>query len=301
MYKNLLGQRNEISLLLSEFGGDEELTVTTFDLTEGYLTVDFRHYSRVRRITCLEELGDTRQTGGDITAVIRCTCHREEDRTDLHGVAVVEAEVCLHRQVVRTEDITTLVHDMRLRHLCLILGLGNEDFLLLGSLIDFGLTSYALDDVLILDETVLLDDKRCLVRIPFADHGTLRVFLTRGDKQLGSVVDIEGSQDNTGLLILEVHGVLTAYDNRIALFGSDGTQVFNLHDTFTRQGVFILCSSTSQTTGVESTQCQLSTRLTDSLCSDDTDSLTFLNHLTGSKVTSVALRADTVLAFASEY
>ena len=51
-----------------------------------------------------------------------------------------------------------------------------------------------------------------------------------------------------------------------------------------------ICSSTtSDTTGVERTESQLSTRLTNSLCSDNADSLTLLHHALGSKVTSVAL------------
>ena len=57
----------------------------------------------------------------------------------------------------------------------------------------------------------------------------------------------------------------------------------------------------SHTTGVERTQRQLSTRLTDSLCSDDTDSLTLLDHLTGSQVTTVTLHADAMFRLAGEY
>ena len=52
---------------------------------------------------------------------------------------------------------------------------------------------------------------------------------------------------------------------------------------------------------MECTESQLSTWLTDSLCSDDTHSLTQLYHTSSSQVAAVALHADTLLAFASEH
>ncbi len=55
------------------------------------------------------------------------------------------------------------------------------------------------------------------------------------------------------------------------------------------------------TTGMECTQCQLCTRLTDRLCSDYTDSLTFLNHTAGSQVTSITFGTNPFLGFASQY
>ena len=51
---------------------------------------------------------------------------------------------------------------------------------------------------------------------------------------------------------------------------------------------------------MERTEGQLCTWLTNSLCSDDTDSLTFLHHALSGKVTSVTLHADTLLALTSE-
>ena len=52
---------------------------------------------------------------------------------------------------------------------------------------------------------------------------------------------------------------------------------------------------------MERTKCQLSTRLTDSLSSNHTNSLTLLYHTTGSKVTTVTLHADTLLRLTSEH
>ena len=55
-----------------------------------------------------------------------------------------------------------------------------------------------------------------------------------------------------------------------------------------------LCDiSTCDTAAVEGSHGQLGTRLTDRLCRDDTDCLTYLYDLTGSHVRAVALRAYT--------
>ena len=97
----------------------------------------------------------------------------------------------------------------------------------------------------------------------------------------------------------------TAYDHLACLsvfLERNGTELieFNLR--------IILCYDrsvcsgiTSHTTGVECTESQLSSRLTDSLCSDDTDSLTLLNHAAGCEVASVALHADTMLTLTREH
>ena len=58
---------------------------------------------------------------------------------------------------------------------------------------------------------------------------------------------------------------------------------------------------TSHTTGVERTECKLSTRLTNSLSGNHTYSLTELYHALCSEVASVTLHADTLLALAGEY
>ena len=143
---------------------------------------------------------------------------------------------------------------MRLRHLGLILGLGDRNLFLTGLLIDFGLTGDTFDDVLIMDDTVLLDQQRGLIRIPLANDSTLRVFLALVDEEFGSVRDIESSQYDTGLLVLEVKGVLTADDDGLTGSGRDSTEVFDLDDSFACEGISTLCSSTSgQTTGVEGT------------------------------------------------
>ncbi len=302
LYEDLLGQRDHVCLLLAELGGDEQLTVTALDLAVRYLAVDLRHDSGVGRITGLKELGDTRQTGGDITAAVLGAGGREERIAYLDLVTVLDLQVSLHRQVVGTEDIARLIDDMRLRQFGLVLGLGDIDLAFAGLLIGLGLAGNALDNVLEADETVLLDEERNLIGIPLADACALGVSLAGGDKQFRGVRDIEGSEYHARLLVLEREGVLTRYNEHVSGSGGDGTQIFDLDYTVAREVVGRLCRRTArQTTGVESTEGQLRTRLTDSLRRDDADRLTLLHHLTGCKVAAVTLGADAVLGLAGEY
>ena len=62
-------QRNHIFLNLTQLRRYGDLAVTTFDLTESYLSVDLRYDSRVRRVTSLEQLGYTRKTTGENTGL----------------------------------------------------------------------------------------------------------------------------------------------------------------------------------------------------------------------------------------
>ena len=169
-------------------------------------------------------------------------------------------------------------------------------------LVGLGLSGYAFDDIVIVQCTGLFEHERSFVRVPFANDGTLIIYFTRSNEELRSVRYIECSECHACLFIHETELVKTADDDDVTIIGRDRTEVINLYPSVTRQGIGILrCSVTCDTTRVEGTKCQLCTRLTDGLCSDDADSLTFLNHLTGSEVTAVALSADTMFGLAGEY
>ena len=66
LHKDLLGQRDEVLLLLAHTRFEDKLAVTTLDMAHNDLTINLRYHSLVRRITCLQQLGYTRQTTGNI-------------------------------------------------------------------------------------------------------------------------------------------------------------------------------------------------------------------------------------------
>ena len=52
---------------------------------------------------------------------------------------------------------------------------------------------------------------------------------------------------------------------------------------------------------MEGTECKLRTRLTNSLCSNDADSLALMHHALCGKVTTVAFLADSMATLTSKY
>ena len=249
LYQDLLRQRDQVRLRFTEFAGDCQFALASFDLAEADLTVDLSHDSRVRRVTRLKELRYTRQTTGDITCSTERTGVGEQQVADLNLLAIVVYEHSLDRQVVRTEDITLLVNDIGGRHLGLILGIGDADLTHTCLLVGFALASYTFDHILVAQRTGLLDNQRSLVRIPLADECTLVVLLPRSDEQLGSVRDVERIEHDTCLLVLELKLVQTADNDHVTGIGGDSTQVLNIHYTRVRQRVRVLSrSATRQTT-----------------------------------------------------
>ena len=146
-------QRNHIFLNLTQLRRYGDLTVTTFDLTESYLSVDLRYDSRVRRVTSLEQLGYTRKTTGDITGLTYGTRDLNQNLTSFHYITIVFHDVSTQRQRVVLQVITILIHDMSGRSLRLILRLDDDLLLQTGSLITLNLVSYVLYQTLELDLT----------------------------------------------------------------------------------------------------------------------------------------------------
>ena len=72
---NLTRQGNQVTLHVTLLRGDDNLTITTLDLTECYLTIDLRYDCGVRRVTSLEELCNTGKTSGDITCTTPLTMY----------------------------------------------------------------------------------------------------------------------------------------------------------------------------------------------------------------------------------
>ena len=98
------------------------------------------------------------------------------------------------------------------------------------------------------------------------------------------------------LLALDIISFLIFLDER------NSAQLIKLDTRLVlRSNLSIGSSVRRNTTGVECTESKLSTRLTNSLSCDDTDSLTKLNHAGCSQVTTVTLHADTLLALTGKY
>ena len=113
-------------------------------------------------------------------------------------------------------------------------------------------------------------------------------------------------KNNTGIYIYKTNFSQTTYYHFCRfthlIYNIYRTQLFKFKTCIVFSNDTCISSDIgSSTTGVECTQCQLCTRLTDRLSCDYTDSLTLLNHAARSQVTSVTFSTNTLLSLTSQY
>ena len=171
--KNLLRQRYEILALVASLGCNDDLAVTTLNLTHCHLTVDFRNDSWVRRVAGLEQLGNSWKTTGDIACRTCSTRNLDECSTCLYGLTVLANHVTAHWEVVGTDDFAILVEHVAGRHLRLVLRVGDN---LLGktcSLVGLGTIGYALDYVVEAQCTCIFCHDDSIERVPLGNEVAL--------------------------------------------------------------------------------------------------------------------------------
>ena len=103
--------------LLTSLRSNNDLTVSTFYLTHGDLTINLRYDGRVRWVTSLEELSNTGQTSGDITTLGSSTRNLHEGFTSLQRLAILNNHVTSHREVISSENLTVCTENITGRNL----------------------------------------------------------------------------------------------------------------------------------------------------------------------------------------
>ena len=116
LHKDLLGEADEVFLLVAGLGGDDDLAVTALDLTHGDLTIDLGDDCGVARVAGLEELGDTGQTSGDIACLTYGTRNLHEGGTGLDNLAVLDDYVAAYGEVVGSDDVAVDIEDIAGRY-----------------------------------------------------------------------------------------------------------------------------------------------------------------------------------------
>ena len=209
--------------------------------------------------------------------------------------------MCAQRQRIVLQEVSVFIHDVRSRRFRLILRLDNDTLSQTGRLIALHLIGDVLLHALILDLTRNLRYDHGVERIPLDNRVTLLHRRTIFEEQFRTVRNVVGQQDNLRIRIHDAQLGQTAHYDEVLLTRNlidslNRTQLIDLQRTLIFRSQAILCSDIgSDTTDVERTQSQLRTRLTDRLCSDDTDNLTLLNHAVRSQVTTITLRTNTLL------
>ena len=188
--KNLLRKINQVLLHFTGLRCYNDLTVTTFNLTHGNFTIDFRNHSRVGRVTCLKQFCNTRQTTGDITSFTNSARNLHKDVTGLYRLIVFNNNVSTHREVISTYQVTIFCRNMSRRNFCLILRFDNDDFTQTGSFIRFYLISYVLNHTLELNLTGCFSNNNSVERVPFSNQFTLLNHITVSSIQFRTVRNI---------------------------------------------------------------------------------------------------------------
>ena len=130
LHEQLFRKRNEIFLDFTETRSDGDLAVTAFHLAVGHLTVDFSDDSGVTRVTCLEELGYTGETTGDVTRTTRRgTGNLDEYIARLDLGAFVEHQVSAHRERDCLDDLSVAIDNVGLGNFRTVLGLDDDLFM----------------------------------------------------------------------------------------------------------------------------------------------------------------------------
>ena len=211
-----------------------------------------------------------------------------------------------HREVICTNQVTIFCHNVSCRNFRLILRLDDDNFAQTGRLIRFYLIGNILNNTFKLNPTCSFCYNNSVERIPAGNHLTFFYDLTISCIKSRTIRYIMSRKNNTSIHIHKAYFSQTTYYNlcRFACF------IYHIYSTkfFKFQTCRILscdtcigCNIGSRTTGVESTQRQLRTRLTDRLCSNYTNSLTSLNHLARCKITPITFCTNTLLRFTSQY
>src|SRR5574344_231800 len=303
--QNLFRQRDKVLTLFSSLGCNDYFTITTFHSTHGYLTIDFRYDCRVRWITCLEQLGHTRQTTGDITTLGSCTRNLNKCLTSLQCLTIIHDDVSTYREVIRTLDFAISTDDIACRNLRLILRFCYNLLSQAGSIIGFCTISNTLNNLIELQSTSVFSYNDCIKWIPLGNLFTLGNHIALLMIKRRTIRYIHRRKHNLGVRIYETNLTQTAH-NHLALFTiflkwySTQFLEFNFTIILSHYAGIGSCIG-SHTTGMERTKRKLSTWFTNSLCSNHAACLTSLYHLSGSKVTTITFHADTLLALTSKY
>ncbi len=177
------------------------------------LSVDFRYDGGIGRIACLEKLGDTRKTTGDVTCATCGTRYLHEDLASLHILVLFDHKVCTHRESVSLDDLAGSVHDICLGHLAALLGLDHDLLADTGLLVRLHAISDVLLKVGITDLTSHFADNDSVEGVPFAYHITLGDTCLVIEVELGTVRYVGVGEHHLGCWVHDTHLCESTYHN----------------------------------------------------------------------------------------
>ena len=303
--KNLTWQRNKILALLTGLRCNNNLTVTTLQFAHSYLTINFRNNSRCWWVTSLKEFLYTWQTTSNTSGAKHRTWNTDKRFTSWDCLSVFNvSDMTAYREVVRSENIAVFVLNINSWNNIMVFRFDDNTFGHTRCLVGFCLVSSTLDDVVETKFTCILADNNRIKWVPTADNIALLHLVVVLKVQWATIRYVHSCKNNLCIRIDKLNFGKTAHYHLAVNFCVTalvnkryGAQTIKLKFSIVfRLDRGISRSIFGHTTRVEGTKCKLCTRLTDSLCSDNADSLAKMYHFRGSQVATIALATNALLA-----
>ena len=235
LHKDLFRQRYEIFLHFAGLRGNGNFTVTAFYLTEGDFTVDFGNNGGIRRVTGFKELGNTRQTTGDIAGLTHGTRNLHKYLAALDVLTFVNHQVGTHRQVVAANHFTALIENLGNRHTGTVFRLYDDFLTKTGLLVRFHFIGNTFDYIIETHLTGSFGNDNGIEGIPFADDIALFEHIAAIEIKFRTVRYIGIGQNDFGIGVDNTHFGQTANHNLHLLtrfvFTFHGTKLIDFENT----------------------------------------------------------------------
>ena len=204
------------------------------------------------------------------------------------------------------QDVAILIQDVHGGHLHPVVRLDDDELLQACLFVGLNLVVDTFDDIFELDLTGHLRNDNSVEGIPLGNNLVLLHCIAVVLVERTAVGHVGRQQDNACGGVDEANFCQTAH-NDLCRCSSLVDNVHGAQFLELEAGIVLGLDAgigrcvACHTAGVERTERQLCTRLTDGLCCNDADCLALLHHAAGGKVAAVALHADTLAAFAREH
>ncbi len=297
IHRRVLAVRNGVFFRHAGRALDDDGAVAAAVLAELDEPVDLGNDSRVLRTARFKELGDTRQTAGDVARLLHAAGDLRDQFARADDRLVIDKDVRADGNGIDTRHFAAGGHD----DLRMIFLLVFDDHALrdTGDRVRFAAESDFLDELLEIDLPLDLSDDRDGVRVPLRENNALLNLLSVGDRQGRSLRQLV-TLVLAAILVVDRNGAVTVKDDIfIALLHDAQLMVFHIALVLgTQERLFD--GARCRAADMERSHGQLRAGFTDGLRRDDTDGLAHLDETVRGQVAAVTLDAGADLGFAGQ-
>src|SRR5215472_1423050 len=317
VHADVLALRDQVLARLAHFRGDDQLALALGILAERHLPVDFRNDRELLGLACLKQLGDPRETAGDVLGLGGFTRNLGDHVACLDLDAFGHIDVSADRQEVariqvavgNLDGLAAAVLDRYARAYVEILELDDNIGARAGSLVDPLLHGLALEDVAELHGAIDFGDDRRGIRIPLCDELRGLDVVAFALAQLGAVhqrITFAFALANVTIFALDLRGddhfAVAGHHDQRAIAARNRVHVVQADHAFVaRLQGSLLGAPARGATDVEGAHGELSARLPDRLGGDDSYRLAEIDQVPAPQVAAIAAHAHAAARLAGQH